>query len=188
MDAGQGDSLSRRRLKEEASAGRGRAMTERQQQHTAWAEEAGDPRHCLPALLRVEMIQTAVSGTTSNRSPRLTRRPRCGRWSSIHSMWEDGCKRAARSRRAAVGSTATTRCPIPIRAAASRPVPAPMSSTELGFCREQVQDRTVHVDETNALVLSRERIPFLGITLVAPMAHHPRWSPGRSRFLGAASS
>ena len=55
MDAGQGDRLIRRRLKEEASAGRGRAMTKRKQQDTAWAEETGDPRHRLPTLLRVEM-------------------------------------------------------------------------------------------------------------------------------------
>ena len=55
VDAGQGDRLIRRRLKEEASARRGRAMTKRQQQNTTWEEETGDPRHRLPPLLRVEV-------------------------------------------------------------------------------------------------------------------------------------
>jgi hypothetical protein len=39
---------------------------------------------------------------------------------------------AARARKAAVGSTATTRCPIFAKPAASRPVPAPMSRTRPG--------------------------------------------------------
>ena len=55
VDAGQGNRLIRRCLKEAATAGRSRAMTKRKQQRTAWAEETGDPRHCLPTLLQVEM-------------------------------------------------------------------------------------------------------------------------------------
>lgn len=55
VDRGQSDRLIRRRLKEEPSAGRGRAMTKRKQQDTAWAEETGYPPHRLPPLLRVEM-------------------------------------------------------------------------------------------------------------------------------------
>ena len=64
VDAGQGDRLIRRRLKEEASAGRGRAMTKRKQQDT------GYPRHRLPTLLRVEMYPDGgVSTTTSKPVP-----------------------------------------------------------------------------------------------------------------------
>jgi hypothetical protein len=33
-----------------------------------------------------------------------------------------------------------------------------------GYGREQMQNRAVHVDETNALVLSRERVRVLGGT------------------------
>jgi hypothetical protein len=55
VGAGQGDRLIRRRLKEEASTGRGSAMTKRKQQDPAWVEETGDPRHRLLTLLRVEM-------------------------------------------------------------------------------------------------------------------------------------
>ncbi len=55
MDAGQGDRLIRRCLKEAATAGRSRAMTKRKQQRTARAEETGDPRHRLPTFLWVEM-------------------------------------------------------------------------------------------------------------------------------------
>src|SRR5262245_8354976 len=55
MVAGQGDRLIRRRLKEATWSGRGRPMTERDQQHTTRAEETGDPWHCLATLQRVEM-------------------------------------------------------------------------------------------------------------------------------------
>ena len=55
VDAGQGDRLIRRRLKEAASAGRGRAMTKRHQQDPAGTKETGDCRHRLPSLLQVEV-------------------------------------------------------------------------------------------------------------------------------------
>ena len=58
------------------------------------------------------------------------------------------------------------------RGIASRP--GPDVEHIAGHGREQMQNRTMHIDETNTLILSSERVRFLGITLVAPMAHQPQ--------------
>lgn len=71
-------------------------------------------------------IHTAVAKTASNR-PGHWRSARVGRTSSTHSIALPAWIHCPCTRSSAVGSTATTLCPRAANAAASRPVPAPIS-------------------------------------------------------------